>query len=174
MQWYTGEFNMDKEEQLYEPVKNALQREFEKYVGYGGKVYLEITAKGRFSEELKEALDDRALAILRVERFSPDITGFLQKKDSTSRELVTVEIKPDKIKINHVYRAKLYADVLNARYGILISPKRIPEEIRRFIKERYSIIYRGYGSLIIAQFDKATDEFKFDKKLYSTIPEPFK
>ena len=167
---------MSKEEQLYAPIKNALQREFEKYVGYGGKVHLEITAKGRFSEELKEALDDRALAILRVERFSPDITGFMQKKDFglSSKELVTVEVKPDKIKINHVYRAKLYADVLNARYGILISPKRIPEEIRRFIKERYSIIYRGYGSLIIAQFDKATDEFKFDKKLYSTIPEPFK
>jgi len=85
---------MGKEEQLYEPIKNALQREFEKYVGYSGKVYLEITAKGRFSEDLKEVLDDRALAILRVERFSPDITGFMQKKDFglSSKELATVEI----------------------------------------------------------------------------------
>ena len=165
---------MSEEEQLYEPIKNALQTKFEKFVGYGGKIYLEITAKARFSEELKEVLDDEALFILRVERFSPDITGFLQKKDSTSKELVTVEIKPDSIKIKHISRAKLYADVLNARYGILISPKKIPEEIRRFIKERHSIGYRSYGSLIITQFDKATNEFKFDKKLYSTIPAPFK
>ena len=72
-----------EEEQLYEPVKNALQREFKKYGSkyYEGKVYLEITAKGQFSEDLKEVLDDKALSILRVERFSPDITGFMQKKD---------------------------------------------------------------------------------------------
>ena len=163
-----------REEPLYEPIKNLLQKQFEEYVGFGGKVHLEITANGRFSEELKEALDDRALSILRVERFSPDITGFLQEKDSSSKELVTVEIKPDKIKINHIYRAKLYADVLNARYGIIISPKKLQEEIRRFIKERYNIMHRNFGSLIIAQFDKARNEFKFDKKLYSTIPEPFK
>lgn len=171
-----------KEEPLYEPIKNLLQTYFKRYVGDGGRVYLEITANGQFSEELKEALDDRALTILRVERFSPDITGFLQKKDSSSKELVTVEIKSDKIKINHIYRAKLYADVLNAKYGIIISPKRLQEEIRRFIKERYNIIYRTYGSLIIAQFDRERnirtnileDVFKFDEKLYPTIPEPFK
>lgn len=135
---------------------------------------LKLQSDGRFSEELKEALDDRALSILRVERFSPDITGFLQKKDSSYRELITVEIKPDKIKIKHISRAKLYADVLNARYGILISPKRIPEEIRRFVKDRSAITYRLGGSFTIAQYNKATSEFKFDKKLYSTIPEPFK
>lgn len=163
-----------KEEPFYEPIKNLLQKQLEKYVGFGGEVYLEITANGRFSEQLKEALDDRALSILRVEKFSPDITGFLQKKDSSSRDLITVEIKPDKIKINHIYRAKLYADVLNAKYGLIISPKRLPEEIRRFIKDRYNITYRNFGSFIIAQFDKLTNEFRFDKKLYSTIPDPFK
>ena len=163
------------EESLYEPVKNALQTQFERFVGSEGKVHLEITAKGRFSEELKEVLDDRALSILRVERISPDIAGFLQKKDSHSKDLVTVEIKPDKIKIRHVWKARLYAEILNARYGIIISPKKIPEEIRRFLKDRYNITYRGgYGSLVIAQFDKDRNEFKFDEKLYSSIPEPFK
>ena len=163
-----------KEEPLYKPVKNLLQNYLEIYMGLECKVHLEITANGKFSEELKEALDDRALSILRVERFSPDITGFLQKKDSSSRDLITVEIKPDKIKIKHIYRAKLYADVLNAKYGLLISPKKIPEEIRRFLYDRYAVRNRQYGSLIIAQFDKSTNEFRFDKKLYSTIPDPFK
>lgn len=32
-----------KEEQLYKPVMDALKRELEKYVGYGGTVHLEIT-----------------------------------------------------------------------------------------------------------------------------------
>jgi len=163
-----------KEESLYEPIKNALQTQLEKFVGSEGKVHLEITAKGHLSEELKEALDDKALSILRVEKISPDIVGFLQKKDSSSKDLVTVEIKPDRIKISHIWRARLYAEVLNARYGIIISPKKIQEEIRRFLKERFYITSRNYGSLLIAQFDKERNQFKFDEKLYSTIPELFK
>lgn len=162
-----------KEEPLYEPIKNALQTQFEKFVGSKGRVHLEITAKGHFSEELKEALDDKALGILRVEKMSPDIVGFLQK-EPYSKDLVTVEIKPDRITISHIWRARLYAEVLNAKYGIIISPKRIQEEIRRFLKERLNITYRNYGSLIIAQFDKERNEFKFDEKLYSTTPELFK
>jgi len=162
-----------KEEPLYEPIKNALQIQFEKFVGSKGKVHLEITANGHFSEELKEALDDKALSILRVEKMSPDIVGFLQK-DQYNRDLVTVEIKPDRITITHIWRARLYAEVLNAKYGIIISPKKIQEEIRRFLKDRFNITYRNYGNLVIAQFDKERNEFKFDEKLYSTIPELFK
>lgn len=164
-----------KEELLYEPLKNALQKEFERYLtsekdmGFVGKVHLEITAKGQFSEDLKEALEDNALSIIRVEKFSPDRTGFIQKTEY-SKELITIEVKPDKITIKNISRAKLYADIFGAKYGMLISPKRIPEEIRRFIKNKYAI----RGNIIIAQFDKATHDFKFDKKLYPTIPEPFK
>jgi len=162
-----------KEEPLYEPIKNALQTQFEKFVGSKGKVHLEITANGHFSEELKEALDDKALSILRVEKISPDIVGFLQK-DSYGKDLVTVEIKPDRITISHIWRARLYAEVLNAKYGIIISPKKIQEEIRRFLKERFYITCRSNGSLVIAQFDRERNEFKFDEKLYSTVPELFK
>jgi len=166
-----------KEERLYEPLKNALQKELERYLNsererkgeqFMGKVHLEITAKGRFSEDLKEALDDKALSIIRVERFSPDIMGFLQKTEY-SKELITVEVKTDKITIKNIARAKLYVDIFDAKHGMLISPKRIPEEIRRFIKGKYAI----RGSIIIAQFDKSTHDFRFDKQLYSTIPEPF-
>ena len=124
---------------------------------------------------MKEVFDKPLLAILRVEKFPPDITGFIQKKDSSRKELITVEIKADKIKINHIYRAKMYADVFDARYGLIISPKRLQEEIRRFVKEeRYAMLQRYNGSFIIAQFDQTRNELKFDKKLYSTIPEPFK
>ena len=169
---------MRKEEQLYEPILNGLKREVEGYlnsekqridVGFVGKVHLEITAKGHFSEGLKEVLDDNALSIIRVEKFSPDIMGFIQKS-LYLKELITVEVKAEKIKIKHISTAKLYADIFRAKYGMLISPKRIPEEIKRFISNRYEI----RGNIIIAQFDEANDKFKFDKKLYPTMPEPFK
>jgi hypothetical protein len=160
-----------KEEQLHEPIKNALLMQFERFVGSKGKVHLEITAKGRFSEELKEALDDRTLSILRVEKMVPDIVGFLQKDQF--KDLVTVEIKPDRITISNIWKARLYAEVLNAKYGIIISPRKIQEEIRRFLKDRFNIVYRNYGCFLIAQFDKERNDFKFDEKLYPKTPEPF-
>lgn len=173
----------EKEEQLYKPILNALKRVFEGYLNsekkrlnlpadFKGKVHLEITAKGHFSEELKEAIaevDDKALGIIRVEKFSPDIMGFVQK-DQYSKELVTVEVKPDKITIKNISRAKLYADIFGAKYGMLISPKKIPVEIWRFISSRYAI----RGNIIIAQFDKVNEKFIFHPKLYPTPPEPFK
>lgn len=168
-----------KEERLYEPIKKALQRELEAYLHsekertsseFIGRVHLEITAKGHFfSEQLKEVLDDNALSIIRVEKFSPDIMGFIQKTEYL-KELITVEVKAEKLKIKHISTAKLYADIFRAKYGMLISPKRIPEEIKRFISNRYEI----RGNIIIAQFDEANDKFRFDKKLYPTTPEPFK
>lgn len=161
-----------KEESLYEPIRLALQMQFERFIGSKDKVHLFITANGRFPEELKEALDDRALSILRVEKMIPDIVGFLEK-DQYNKDLVTVEIKPDRITISHIWRAKLYAEVLNAKYGIIISPNKIQEEIRRFLKDRFNITNRNYGSLLIAQFDKERNDFKFDEKLYPKIPEPF-
>lgn len=170
-----------KEEQLYKPILNALKREIGGYldsekkrmgVGSEGEVRLEITAKGHFSEELKDAIDevdDRVLDIIRVERFSPDIMGFIQKTQY-SKELITVEVKLDKITIKNISRAKLYQDIFKAKYGMLVSPKRIPVEIRAFISPRYQI----RGNIIIAQFDEVNEKFIFDPKLYSTPPEPFK
>jgi len=160
------------EEQLYKPIKNALQIQFERFVGSEGKVHLYITANGHFPEELKEALDDKALGILRIEKMIPDIVGFLQK-DQYNKDLVTVEIKPDRITINDIWKARLYAEVLNAKYGIIISPKKLQEEIKRFLRDRISITYRNYNSFVIVQFDTERNDFKFDEKLYPKTPEPF-
>ncbi len=168
-----------KEEELYEPIQLTLIGILKKYLDAEkkrlnlptdseGKVHLEITAKGHFSEELKEVLDDKALSIIRVEKFSPDIMGFIQK-DQYSKEKITVEVKPDKITIKDISRTKLYADIFDAKYGILISPRSIPEEIRRFISDKYAI----RGNIIIAEFLKETATFLFNKKLYPSNPEPF-
>lgn len=169
-----------KEEQLYEPILDALKVVFEQYVIREAKkvmqepldsnVYLEITAKGHFSEMLKEQLDDRALSIIRVEKFSPDIMGFMQKTSSSQKELITVEVKAKRITIKDISRAKLYQDIFKATYGLLISPIRIPEEIRRFIFDRYAI----KGNFIIAQFDEAHRILRIHPTFEYQIPEPFK
>jgi len=51
-----------------------------------------------------------------------------------------------------------------------ISPKKIPEEIRRFVSDRYTI----RGNTIIAQFDKLDQKVIFHPNLCPTPPEPFK
>jgi hypothetical protein len=171
-----------KEERLYEPIKNALQKELEAYLQSKKdkqsealkalnvfNVYLEITANGKeLSDKLKEVLGDDVLSILRVEKFSPDIMGFVQTTPYQT-DLVTVEVKHDKITIQSISKAKLYKEVFRARYGMLISPKGIGEEMKRFISNRWEI----RGDIVITQFDETNKKFCFDKRLYSTIPEPF-
>ena len=169
-----------KEERLYEPIRIALEKRLQEYlncqkesigVRFVGKTHLEITASGKeLSEELKEVLDTDVLSILRVEKFSPDIMGFMQRADYSPKELITVEIKDEKISIQSISRAKLYKDFFRARYGMLISSKGMGEEIKRFMSNRYEI----RGDVIIAKYDEASSDFKFDNKFYSNIPEPFK
>jgi len=185
-----------REEQLYEPILDALRMIFEKYVekeleakkkvmgepeqppfvalaerlvGVSMYVHLEITAKGHFSETLKEQLDDRALSILRVEKFSPDIMGFVQKGPTSSKELITVEVKAEPITLKSISRAKLYQDIFKATYGLLISTERISEEIRRFILDRSAI----KGNLIIAQYLETSKILKIHPSFGYYVPALF-
>lgn len=156
---------------LFELVRNALEKNFSKL----GENHLEITSDGIFSENLKRALDDSALHILRYERISPDLTGFLRRKDSTYKEIITVEIKSGEITAKDVAKAKLYADMLDAKFSILISTKPLPEELRRFIIKRFFISRYPREPIVIAQFDERTSELTVDRELYyGSLPEPFK
>jgi hypothetical protein len=154
-----------KEEKLYEPIASFLKIMFGKYVekdveaenklqhdvlanSLDKNLYLEITANGHFSDWLKEQLDDRSLSIINVERFSPDIMGYMRKNKSSPKELITVEVKAQPITLKNISRAKLYQDIFRANYGMLISTSRISEELRRFILDRPAI----RGNLIIAQY----------------------
>lgn len=168
-----GKIPVKKEEEFYEPIRKALEKVFIEYLESKGNCYLENTSKGIFSDKLKRALDDSALHIIRVERFSPDLTGFIRKDSSI--QIITVEVKQE-IKIRHIYKAKLYAEILNAKYGLLISPKPIPEDIRRFIKHRSAVIESRYPTekIVILQFDELINEFVIDNELYPYPPEPFK
>jgi len=159
-----------KEEPLYKPIRSTLIELF----NHLGDCHLEITADKRFSNNLKRQFSKDTLYITRVEGFFPDITGFVRMQYAT--DLVTVEVKAKRIAIKDVFQAKEQAEIFDAKYALLVSPKTIPEEIRRFVKDRSCILNYSYNRrVVIAQFNEATEEFEIDKELYyQSLPEPFK
>ncbi len=157
-----------KEISLYEPIMNELKWVF----GHLGDCHLEITADKRFSNKLKKEFSKDTLYIIKVEGFYPDITGFVRTKYST--DIITVEVKRRKITLRNLFQAKAHGEIFNAKHSFLISPVVIPEEIRRFIKDRSDICNYSYNrKVIIAQFDENKQKFEIDKELYphGDIPE---
>jgi hypothetical protein len=159
----------EKEKPLYEPIKTALERVFSCL----GECYLEITAEG-FSDRLKRAFDDVALYMVRVEGFYPDISGYVRRENSS--DIIVVEVKPKEPMVKDIFQTKDYAEVFNARYAILTSPRTISEERRRLIMKRKEITSRyPRDPVVLAQFRNTEQDFEIDRELYSgSLPEPFK
>lgn len=130
------------ERSLYEPIKEYLAKSFTQKFG---NCYLEITAEGVFSPTLKSVVrHDIIFYFLRKK--APDLAGFVAKKQSEwdasfvpsiVQDYITVEIKKDKITLDDIYQAKMYGDLFQAKYALLISPERIPEEIKRLEQNTY-------------------------------------
>lgn len=148
-----------KEEPLYEPIMKALKRIFSCL----GECHLEITADKRFTNKLKRHFSKDTLYIIRVEGFFPDLTGFVKMPYAT--DLITVEVKGEKIAIKDIFQAREQAEIFDAKYALLVSPKTIPEEIRRFVKDRSPILNYAYNRrVVIAQFNEDNKEFEIDKE----------
>jgi len=177
-------FGKGKEEELYNSVLKALEQKFMTL----GDVHLENTSNGRFSEGLKEQLDDYSLFILNVERMSPDLTGYLVKKETYREDkyIIVVEIKRDRPTLKDIYQTKRYAEILQATYALLISPKKLSAERRKFLMKRKGEITQFYNNrqVLIGQskFDKnlvltsprvIPMSIQIDKDLYWNLPEPF-
>jgi len=139
-----------------------------------GDCYLEKTANKRFTNRLKRHFSKDTLYIIKVEGFFPDLTGFVKTQYAT--DLITVEVKAKAITIRDIFQAKEQAEIFDAKYSLLVSTKAIPEEIRRFVKDRSSIMsFLDRKRIVIAQFDEDTKGFDIDKELYyGSLPEPFK
>lgn len=129
------------EADLYKPIQgyllNMLNRNFSNY-------HLEITARGNYSETVKHLVrHDIVFSFLK--KASPDLTGFILKvgidkataHSSDVESFITVEVKPDKLKLANIFQAKMYGDLFYAKYALLISPEIIGEEIRRLHNRLY-------------------------------------
>jgi len=169
------------EKSLYDSVVLVLNGKF----GSLGKCYFEVTAEGKFSSKLERKLDDYALFIFKEEKYSPDIIGFLIKKETsgTSEKIIVAEVKK-RIRLTSIYQTKRYAEILNAEYALLISPEPLSERKRRFIIRRKPAItsYFPNRQIIIAELSRELVEvgkpmepiLKVDKDIYPSLPEPFK
>ena len=100
------------------------------------------------------------------------------------KEIITVEVKDEPIKLRHIAQAKFYQDIFNATFGLLISSKGIPEETVRLVLHttRGKVIR---GKVIIAQsiehqIHQYSAQFghftslRINPKFRESVPEPFK
>jgi len=169
------------ERKLYENVRRVLNKKFSSL----GECCLEVTADGNFPLELERKLDDYALFIFKEEKYSPDITGYLVKKETygISEKIIVAEVK-NRIRLTSIYQTKRYAEILNAEYALLISPEPLSERKRRFIIRRKPAItsYFPNRQVIIAEYAQEWVKpgqtmgyiLKIDKDIYTSLPEPFK
>ena len=168
-------FRNPTEEELYSSISEALKAKFMKL----GDVHLEITAKGKFSEKMKNELEDYSLFILNIERMSPDLTGFITNKEKfgKSKPIIVVEVKK-RLALKDIYQTKRYAEILNATYALLISPQILSSERRKFLMKRREELTRFYpgkqiliGYIVHGQYTKS---IQIDEDLYYSAYEPFK
>ena len=169
-----------KEEPLYEPVLNTLrtvlscnyvESEIQTIPVSRENPYLKIT-KRSIPEAIKKVLDSKALQALSVEELRPDIMGFVKRKSSSPKELITVEVKATPITINNVWQAKLYQHFFNPTFNLLVSSKGISEKKLRFVLENDVI----RGKTIIAKLVRQPMGYLFeiDQRFENLIPTAFK
>jgi hypothetical protein len=168
-----------KEKEIYGQVKS----EFERLLRHKFTTcYLEITAYGSFSEELKSKVkQDIVFTFIKrmrgSESRSPDITGFVKVTEHLTfptitanlEGLITIEVKNEKISLWDVYQAKMYAELFDAKYGFLVSTDPIPTELKKLHKV-HSILnrFRFDTYLGLVEFDTGTRNIVHE----SWFPEP--
>ena len=147
------------EKELYKPIKETLQTLI-KSIFLNKEVHLEITAEKGFSNKLKSQIPDyREIVFQFLKDVKPDITGFI--KQNYSSEIIVVEVKDELIKLDHIYQIKKYAELLEARYALLVSTHEIPEEIKRLCKKVYAVLsLPAYNKITLVHYDKEENQFK--------------
>jgi hypothetical protein len=143
--------NKPLEKELYKPIKEHLEARFKR--SFGG-CYMEITSEGTFSQAIQCVIAHDIIFSFLSKQASPDLVGFtwekerqqadqwldsvatsMPTKNSDIKDFITVEIKRDAVTIQNVYQAKMYGDLFQAKYALLVSPKPIPEKIKRVHKQ---------------------------------------
>lgn len=140
------------EKELYEPVRKVLADAFQRR--FGRECHLEVTANGVFSETIKRVVRHDIIFKFLGRSISPDLTGFVPRKGmpllepSSIEDFITVEIKRDKVTPQDIYQTKMYGDLFQAKYALLVSPEPLPEEVRR-LQQQLFIINRFMSGWVV-------------------------
>ena len=177
-----------KEEHLYFPLLQKLKEIFDRWYVAESYVYtrqglmraptsgitnphLEITAHGEFSELLHSNFDYYLFQNLKAESLHPDIMGYVDKKDSTTRAFITVEVKKNPLKIKDILQAKLYENIFNAKFSFAISPKGIAiEKLKVILKHDRDL----RGNVMIGQCSADGRLIRLYPDLLEYIPKEFR
>jgi len=160
-----NEVNKEKKEesQFYPVIKSKLENLFrEKYKDRTHELHLEITANSKFGNKLKSKISSgKDIIFTFLKSASPDITGFIDIKDDYSNSgFIVLEFKKDEIKLDDIYQARKYGELLEARYAFLVSLHQIPEELRRLSKTVYALLsLPAYRTLTLVSFDEGNNIF---------------
>ncbi len=161
-----------KEKDLYEPVKNALERSF---ASIGKQAIAETSASKGFSERLKASFPSGSEILFRYMTLRPDIVGSVEPTRLPT--MFTVEVKLGSPTIRNVYQAKLYKEVFGASLGFLIATEPIPEELKRLCSVRSSILCSSddytFSLFTIGQFDTESGVFTNWLGTHSRDADPF-
>jgi len=143
------------ESELYEPIKTKVE---EILKARSRTYHLEITAEKPFSNKLKRKISDyREIIFLFLKEVRPDITGFIE--DGLT-EFIVIEIKNEPIKLDHIYQVRKYAELLDARYALLVTTEIIPDEIKRLSRVAYTLLsLPAQKRMTLAKFNWETGEF---------------
>lgn len=120
-----------------------------------GHTRLEITA-GKLTDNMKLAIDDLAFSAVSKERLLPDIMGDVVPEENglitvDKPQLILAEVKNANIKLKDIFQVKIYCEIFDATYGLLITTKDFPTHLQRLV------IARPW----IAAYNKETDPHAF-------------
>jgi hypothetical protein len=133
-----GDLGKSGERQLYPLVGAWLRALLEAQFA---SVHLEVSAAGTFTNVLKQMIDpSREIIFSFLRDAAPDLTGFVKRDRSSSVEFVVVEVKTTPIKLADIYQTRKYADLFDAHYALLLTPRDIPEEILRLSRVAFPYI----------------------------------
>jgi len=129
--------------------------------------HLEITANGKFSELLHSQFDYYLFQTLKAENLHPDIMGYVDKKDETTRKFITVEVKKNPLKIRDILQAKLYESIFNAGFSFAISPKGIAiEKLKVILKHEKDL----RGNVLIGQCSENGEVIRLYPEMSEYVP----
>jgi hypothetical protein len=132
--------------------------------------HLEITAHGKFSPLLHSNFDYYLFQNLKAESLHPDIMGYVDKKDSTTRAFITVEVKKNPLKIRDILQAKLYENIFNAKFSFALSPRGIAiEKLKVILKHDRDL----RGKVLIGQCSADGRAIRLYPDLSEYIPKEF-
>ena len=147
-----------KEEELYEPVRAALERSF---AAIGKRTVSETGATKGLGEPLKALIPPGLEILFRFLSRKPDIAGYVES--NLGNVIFTAEVKRGSLTIQDIYQAKMYKELFGATFGFLIGTEPVTEELKRLLRA-IPIILMSAGDytfhfLAIARFDLDSGTF---------------